>query len=148
MLVDIGQPIAVNSLVSGNAYLGGYMERYKDLVNCCANQPEAVRVWDAAVSDAARDFQINGADTVKQVIGDGGLQQVCFVSERPLELDPRFQTVCFTFMYGPKHGYLSFFKSVRDRWTIKTFKADVSRAELENKPFAGLLSGFQVPSRI
>lgn len=94
------------------------------------------------MTTARSDFNLLTQDAVQAFIANDGLENLQFKNTETLDekwgFSPLPMTDAYLFTTGPRAGYLAFFRSPTSTWTIKSFKSNTDRREIDS-PFKALL---------
>jgi len=92
----------------------------------CATGLSNATVLKIAMDTARTDFNLNTQIQVLGFIGNGGLENPCFINSKPWENNPHphngIMVDAYSFYSGSLYGYFAFFQSTTGKWVIKSFK--------------------------
>lgn len=103
---------------------------FEEFRTACSGADAALRVFinNNAERDAARDFKLKGKAEIRNLIAEGGLEDLAFQNSALLEKNPYKHDVyidAYNFISGFTSGYIAFYcikKSEKAKWMIKSFK--------------------------
>ncbi len=92
---------------------------------CELREPKKVFVWPDAVADADTFFSLRPERVILDFIANGGLQDLEFINQKPLESRRNVSNPeivdAYEFRTGYKRGYLAFYRTKTGNWFIKSF---------------------------